>query len=342
MVQSNNGSETIVRFLKRHLDIRSKNGFEWQALCPFHEDSSPSFSVNIRKGLYICYACGAKGNMKQLAKHFNDQEPANQSASLNEVSESIQQLSEQLQQKKRELFDIPYPSRYIGNEMVEKYWVGYRDIRAKAVKEYRLGYDEIEEDAIIPLADINGRIQGLVRRTNSQTKIDLDYPKYKYPKGLKISEILFGADVAVNRFNEKFYQPFASVLVICEGAIDAMAVPHLMQSWSRGSSSTGRSVAYGEKRRRLAGVAVLGARMSATQAQIVKRIAPNLILIATDKDRAGLLAEIQITESLRKLRLGIPMASVEWNASQGKDMAELQNDVRCMAIERAIERTVHF
>ncbi|NBO55083.1 MAG: hypothetical protein EBU84_10945, partial [Actinobacteria bacterium] len=63
MVQSNNGNETIVRFLKRHLDIRSKSGLEWQAVCPFHEDTSPSFSVNIRKGLYICYACGAKGNM---------------------------------------------------------------------------------------------------------------------------------------------------------------------------------------------------------------------------------------------------------------------------------------
>lgn len=327
MVESSKGSETIIRFLKRHLDIRNKSGLEWQALCPFHEDSSPSFSVNIRKGLYICYACGAKGNMKQLAKHFNDKEPANQSVSLQEISENIQQLSEQLHQKTREMFEVPYPSRYTDNEMVARYWVAHRGITKKAVEEYRLGYDELEEDAIIPLADINGRIQGLVRRTNSQTKIDLDYPKYKYPKGLKISEILFGADVAVKRFSDSFYQPFTSVLVICEGTVDATAVPRIMQIWQPKMT---------EWRFVVAGVAILGARMSSAQAEIVKRIAPNYIVIATDNDRAGALAAMQVAETLKPLRLGIPMVRAEWSKEDGKDIAELSAPARDQTLIYAI------
>lgn len=314
MVQSSKGNETIIRFLKRHLDIRNKSGMEWQAICPFHQDTTPSFSVNIRKGLYICYACGAKGNMKQLAKHFNDKEPVNQSVSLQEVAENIQQLSEKLHQKQREMFEMPYPSRYLDNDGVNKYWQVKRDIADKAIREYRLGYDELEEDAIIPLADINGRIQGFVRRTNSQAKIDLDYPKYKYPKGLKISEILFGADVAVQRFNDSFYKPFTSVLVICEGAVDAMTIPRITQLWTNGTT---------ENRFVMAGVAILGARMSTAQAEIIKRIAPNWIFIATDQDRAGSLAAMQVAETLKPLRLGIPYTKIYWSAKDGKDLAEL-------------------
>ncbi|MDE2267801.1 MAG: hypothetical protein KGL33_02120 [Betaproteobacteria bacterium] len=31
------------------------------ALCPFHEDTSPSLSVKTASGGYCCHACGAKG-----------------------------------------------------------------------------------------------------------------------------------------------------------------------------------------------------------------------------------------------------------------------------------------
>jgi len=31
------------------------------ALCPFHDDRSPSLSVNVETGGFICHACGIKG-----------------------------------------------------------------------------------------------------------------------------------------------------------------------------------------------------------------------------------------------------------------------------------------
>jgi DNA primase len=31
------------------------------ALCPFHDDTRPSFRVNTRSGAYRCMSCGAKG-----------------------------------------------------------------------------------------------------------------------------------------------------------------------------------------------------------------------------------------------------------------------------------------
>ncbi|SPD74180.1 conserved hypothetical protein [uncultured Desulfobacterium sp.] len=37
-------------------------GDEYQALCPFHEDSKPSFNFNNATGAYYCHGCGKKGD----------------------------------------------------------------------------------------------------------------------------------------------------------------------------------------------------------------------------------------------------------------------------------------
>lgn len=31
------------------------------ALCPFHEERNPSFSINLQTGAFLCFACGASG-----------------------------------------------------------------------------------------------------------------------------------------------------------------------------------------------------------------------------------------------------------------------------------------
>src|SRR5690348_17685881 len=37
-------------------------GREWKACCPFHNEKTPSFTVNDDKGFYHCFGCGAHGN----------------------------------------------------------------------------------------------------------------------------------------------------------------------------------------------------------------------------------------------------------------------------------------
>jgi DNA primase len=39
-----------------------KTGKNWSALCPFHDEKSPSFTVNDEKQFYYCFGCGASGN----------------------------------------------------------------------------------------------------------------------------------------------------------------------------------------------------------------------------------------------------------------------------------------
>ena len=40
----------------------TKAGREYKACCPFHDEKSPSFTVNDEKGFYHCFGCGAHGD----------------------------------------------------------------------------------------------------------------------------------------------------------------------------------------------------------------------------------------------------------------------------------------
>ncbi|RST32205.1 DNA primase [Sphingomonas ginkgonis] len=40
----------------------TRAGREWKACCPFHQEKTPSFTINDEKGFYHCFGCGAHGD----------------------------------------------------------------------------------------------------------------------------------------------------------------------------------------------------------------------------------------------------------------------------------------
>ncbi|MEP5939069.1 MAG: DNA primase [Erythrobacter sp.] len=97
-------------------DKLQRAGREWKACCPFHDEKSPSFTVNDQKGFYHCFGCGAHGDVirwmtdqrgmgfmdavKQLAEEAGMEVPApdpraakqaEKRASLIDVTEAAQQ-----------------------------------------------------------------------------------------------------------------------------------------------------------------------------------------------------------------------------------------------------------
>lgn len=59
----------IVETISRHLKIR-KEGKDYVALCPFHKESTPSFSISPSKQFYYCYGCGASGNTMVFLQEY--------------------------------------------------------------------------------------------------------------------------------------------------------------------------------------------------------------------------------------------------------------------------------
>ncbi|MBA7531592.1 DNA primase [subsurface metagenome] len=59
-------------FYGKHLEKVHKAGQdEFKALCPFHEDTNPSFSFNKNTGQYYCHGCGAKGDIFNFYAEYN-------------------------------------------------------------------------------------------------------------------------------------------------------------------------------------------------------------------------------------------------------------------------------
>jgi DNA primase len=52
----------LVRILEPYVELKKK-GANWMGCCPFHEEKTPSFSVNPSKGFYKCFGCGKGGNV---------------------------------------------------------------------------------------------------------------------------------------------------------------------------------------------------------------------------------------------------------------------------------------
>jgi len=50
----------IVEVVDRRVPLK-KSGREFQALCPFHDENTPSFTVSPQKQFYHCFGCGAHG-----------------------------------------------------------------------------------------------------------------------------------------------------------------------------------------------------------------------------------------------------------------------------------------
>ena len=55
-------STDFVAVASEHMGLR-RVGSRWVGLCPFHNEKTPSFSVNAELGFYYCFGCGAKGDV---------------------------------------------------------------------------------------------------------------------------------------------------------------------------------------------------------------------------------------------------------------------------------------
>ena len=110
----NYNSEGIVETVRQATDIvdiisqyvrLQKRGKNYLGLCPFHNEKTPSFTVNREKGLYHCFGCGVGGNvftfvtqyekvsfgeaLRQLAARANIQLPSYSDGKQNEVDEIL-------------------------------------------------------------------------------------------------------------------------------------------------------------------------------------------------------------------------------------------------------------
>src|ERR1700733_5337453 len=57
----------IYIIVSAYVDLK-KVGKNWQGLCPFHKEKTPSFHVNEEKQVYKCFGCGKGGGVVDFIK----------------------------------------------------------------------------------------------------------------------------------------------------------------------------------------------------------------------------------------------------------------------------------
>lgn len=53
----------IIDLIRRYVPDLKRQGSEYKCLCPFHNEKSPSFTVNQDRAFYHCFGCGVHGDV---------------------------------------------------------------------------------------------------------------------------------------------------------------------------------------------------------------------------------------------------------------------------------------
>jgi DNA primase len=71
MIERIAASNDIVEVIGSHFPLK-RAGATYKALCPFHQERSPSFTVNSHKQLFKCFGCGAGGSVYRFVMLYEN------------------------------------------------------------------------------------------------------------------------------------------------------------------------------------------------------------------------------------------------------------------------------
>jgi DNA primase len=62
----------IIDVISGYARLKKSGTHTFKASCPFHSDKTPSFTVDVSKGLWHCFGCGAGGNLYQFVQRIEN------------------------------------------------------------------------------------------------------------------------------------------------------------------------------------------------------------------------------------------------------------------------------
>jgi len=188
--------------LEAGLDIPLENP-QFLIKCPFHDDAHASCSINVDKGMWICFRGCGQGSLRSFIQRFLgfDNSALSKYLDEREFSFDINMFDEELPPETDNLPEVesPFKHGYVPE------WIFDRGFNKKVLKQWDCGIDS-DNNLVIPIKDRESRLVGWVTRQYDRE------PKYLYSKGLKKSKVLFG------EFN---IEP-CSFVCITEGTLDTM------------------------------------------------------------------------------------------------------------------------
>lgn len=188
----------LVRIIQPYAQDLKKKGANWMACCPFHQEKTPSFSVNPAKGFYKCFGCGKGGtafNFLMEMEGLNFPEAVRRVAEISgvmlpePVDDVSYERSKKQREEKRQLADQVIELNQVALEFWEtelqgksakakqaREYLQQRGISDEIQKQFRIGYSPDKWDALLGVLRDFGADEklieqsGLVSQNEDKTK----------------------------------------------------------------------------------------------------------------------------------------------------------------------------
>ncbi len=259
------------------LDIAKTRGKEISAHCPFHNDRTPSFSINQDTGAWICYSrCGGGGVVELVSRVL---EVNNKSARewLKERGQpsALRRKSRAAKTAKRkadkDAEPKPCPPFALGRIPV---WITSRGFSTELLTEYQCGYSPFHDALVIPVLQSHALIY---RRAPGRE------PRYKFTEDFRSHSTFYGLPNVTLGLDGS--------LILVEGPLDVL--------WLR-QHGYGNSLAI-----------MGGGRLGMAQRRILKEdLKPKKLILAFDNDEGGQTTATKSVNAVGKL---IPCYVVQWD-----------------------------
>lgn len=279
-------------------------GREFVARCPQHhvrtgrEDTNPSWSINTRTGLHVCFSCGYKGSLVTLVRDMHGDVQDIESARAWLVrpglsrNVSLPDLTK-VRTGRPPLID----ESLLGRFTPPPDWaLAARRILREASDTYGLLWEPMTDSWIIPIRE--PYTFGLL---GWQAKSQTSRAFRNHPPGVKKSRTLFGIDVFVE-----------GQMIVVESPLDAVRL------WSEGI---------------LGGVAVFGAIVSLPQIMLMSR---EEVVFALDNDDAGKRAAQQLLKDTRGVLRSVRFFN--YTGIDAKDIGDMTRDQILDGLHKARSR----
>ena len=307
----------IVDIVSSYLPLK-RQGRNYTGLCPFHNEKTPSFSVNRESNVYHCFGCKAGGNVAQFVMEMEKltfPEALRHIAKLLNIPEPVQEYDPKAQNErtfKEKLFEVNreaalfyhswlyrpegkqileyFYARGIDDAMIKRFGLGASSEEWDTLKQYLFekGYTQEELAAAGLLYVRDKHSYDLFRNRAMFPIIDLYGRTVGFggramgnaqPKYLNTQDTLvFNKRLGLYGVNSLRKQRDLKRVILVEGYMDVMA---LSKKGIQGA------------------VATLGTALTPEQARLMKRLAPE-VWVCYDGDEAGQNAIIRGLDVLEK------------------------------------------
>lgn len=165
-IQKIREANEITEVIATYLPSLKKSGKDFKALCPFHQEKTPSFTVSSSKGIFYCFGCGQGGD---LFKFVMQMEGCSYLEAIEKLAErkgipirkeSGASFSKNLAKRKALLECLERAAQFYHKTLLtseearpaRNYLINLRKLKEETIEKFMLGWAPSEGSALAQLA----------------------------------------------------------------------------------------------------------------------------------------------------------------------------------------------